>query len=102
MDRDHVMAALRAHEPEFRSVGVLSMSLFGSVARGEAMADSDIDLAVRLSGAFSHGGFDYFGHLDELETRLMQILGRKVDVVEEPVRKERLQKEIDKDRVFAF
>ena len=102
MDRDHVIATLRAYEPEFRAAGVLSMSLFGSVARGEALAGSDIDLAVRLGAGFSHGGFDYFGRLDELEKRLSQLLSSKVDVVEEPVRKERLQKEIDKDRVFAF
>ncbi len=102
MDRDRVIAALRAHEPEFRAIGVLGISLFGSVARGDTRADSDIDVAVRLSGSFSNGGFDYFGHLDDLEARLKHILGCKVDVVEEPVTKERLQLEIDKDRVVAF
>src|SRR5262245_13224297 len=102
MDRNSVIAALRAHEPEFRAAGVLSISLFGSVALGDALDNSDIDLAVRLSDGFSHGGFDYFGQLDELEARLTQILGHKVDVVEEPVRKKRFQTEIDKDRVFAF
>ncbi len=102
MDRDRVIAALRAHEPEFRAVGVAGISLFGSVARGDTSADSDIDVAVRLSASFSHGGFDYFGHLDELEARLKQILGGKVDVVEEPVKKVRLQREIDNDRVVAF
>jgi predicted nucleotidyltransferase len=34
MDRDHVIAALKAHEQELRTTGVLSVSLFGSVARG--------------------------------------------------------------------
>jgi predicted nucleotidyltransferase len=33
MERDHVIAALKAHEQELRMAGVLSVSLFGSVAR---------------------------------------------------------------------
>jgi len=40
--------------------------------------------------------------MEELERRLSKILGCKVDVVEEPVRKERFQKEIDRDRTLAF
>ncbi len=75
--------------------------MFGSVARGDAGQDSDVDLAVRLSENFSRGGFDYFGRMDELE-RLSAILGCKVDVIEEPARKERLQAAIDRDRIRAF
>ncbi len=102
MDRDRVIGVLRAHEGELRAAGVTSLSLFGSVARGEYAADSDIDVAVRLGDQFSNGGFRYFGRLDALEGRLAQILDRRVDVVEEPVREQRLQEEIEKDRVLAF
>ena len=101
MDRDQAITALRAHEPELRATGVKALSLFGSVARGESPAH-DVDVAVRLGETFSHGGFDYFSRLDELERHLSRILGCKVDVVEEPVRKERFQKEIDRDRACAF
>jgi predicted nucleotidyltransferase len=44
MKRDEVIATLRAHEPELRAAGVVRLSLFGSAARDEARADSDIDL----------------------------------------------------------
>jgi predicted nucleotidyltransferase len=40
--------------------------------------------------------------MDWLEERLAEILGCKVHVVEEPVRKARFQREIDRDRVLAF
>ena len=80
----------------------MSVSLFGSTARRES-APGDIDIAVRLAEDFSHGGFDYFGRLEDLERRsLSELLGCKVDVVEEPVRKERFQQEIDRDRALAF
>jgi predicted nucleotidyltransferase len=101
MDRDRVIAALKAHEEELRTTGVMSVSLFGSVARGEEFA-RDVDVAVRLSETFSAPGLNYFHRLDELEGRLSGILGCKVDVVEEPVRKKRFQTEIDRDRTLAF
>jgi uncharacterized protein len=101
MERERVLATLRQHEQEFRNSGVLGVSLFGSVARGESPAH-DVDLAVRLGKDFSRPGFDYFSRLSELERRLSEILGCKVDVLEEPVRKLRLQSEIDKDRAIAF
>jgi hypothetical protein len=36
MDRDLILERLRAHEPELRRLGISRLSLFGSVARGEA------------------------------------------------------------------
>jgi predicted nucleotidyltransferase len=101
MNRDQVIRALKAHEQELRAAGVVSASLFGSVARGENLAQ-DVDVVVRLGENFSAPGLDYISRLDDLESRLSEILGCKVDVVEEPVRKERFQKEIDRDRALAF
>ena len=101
MNRDQVIRALKAHEPELRAAGVVSVSLFGSVARGETPAH-DVDVVVRLGDNFSERGLDYIGRLDDLEQRLSEILGCKVDVVEEPVRKQRFQREIDRDRALAF
>jgi hypothetical protein len=98
---EQAIAALRAHEQEFRTAGVVGVSLFGSVARGENPTH-DVDLAVRLGENFSKPGLDFFSRLNDLEIRLSEILGCEVDVVEEPVRKPSLQREIDKDRAIAF
>ncbi len=102
MDRRQVIATLRDYEPELKAIGVLSASVFGSVARDEAGPDSDVDVAVRLSNEFSQGGLDYFWQLEQLQERLSRLLGCKVDVVTEPVRKEQLRAEIDRDRALAF
>jgi predicted nucleotidyltransferase len=102
MKLEPAINVLRDYEPELKAIGVVSVSVFGSVARDEAGPDSDIDVVVQLADDFSEGGFDYFGRMEELEQRLSVILGRKVDGIAEPVRKERLRTEIDRDRVFAF
>jgi predicted nucleotidyltransferase len=102
MDRQQIIATLRDYEPELKAIGVLSASVFGSVARGEAGPDSDVDIAVRLDNGFSQGGIDYFWQLEQLGDRLSRLLGRKVDVVPEPVRKERLKAAIDRDRALVF
>ena len=48
MDRETVIAKLRAHEEELKNAGVLHLSLFGSVACGAAGPDSDVDLIVEF------------------------------------------------------
>jgi predicted nucleotidyltransferase len=46
-----VIAALRAREYTPRQVGIMRLSLFGSVARNEAGPESDIDLAAEFNPA---------------------------------------------------
>ena len=99
---DAILARLRAHEAELRRTGVLSLSLFGSVARGDAGPKSDIDIVVRLSEDFAEGGFEYLGRLDDLRERLAQLVGREVDIVTEPIRKDRLRRNVEDNRVLAY
>lgn len=101
MERDRILAALRKHESELRAAGVEHLALFGSAARGDRDAH-DVDVAVQLREGFSRPGLDYIRSLDKLDLTLSTILGCPVDVVEEPVRKPRFQREIDRDRVLAF
>ena len=61
--------------PILKQAGVLKSSVFGSVARGEAKEDSDVDLLVELPENKSM--FD----LIRLEARLQEALNKKVDVV---------------------
>ena len=45
MDRLALVERLRAHEPELRANGILSLSVCGSAARGDDTVASDVDLA---------------------------------------------------------
>ena len=95
---DHVIATLRAHEAELRRAGIRRVSLFGSVARGDADADSDVDLAVELDPDACIGMFA----IGALERQLAALVGRKVDLLPEPVEKLRLRARIDRERRLAF
>lgn len=66
--REEVLAAAGAR-------GLSDVRLFGSVARGDAHAASDVDLLVHPGAASSV--FDLAGFMAEVE----EILGAKVDVV---------------------
>ena len=95
---ERVIATLRAHAAELRAAGVRTLSLFGSVARGDAGPDSDIDLLAE---------FDPAAHMDlirlaGLERELSALLGRAVQILSEPVEKPRLRANIARDRVRAF
>jgi hypothetical protein len=95
---EQVIATLRAHEAELRRAGIRHLSLFGSVARGDAAVDSDVDLVVELDPE-AHIGL--FG-LAALERRLAELVGRPVDLLPEPIEKPRLRANIDQDRRRAF
>ena len=76
LTREEAVERLVASEREIRALGVQRLALFGSVLRGEAGADSDVDLLVQFSpGAKT---FDRFLALFDL---LEERLGRRVELV---------------------
>jgi uncharacterized protein len=102
MERGRVLSIIREHTDELRAAGVLRLSLFGSVARDEATEESDVDVVVRLEDSIMKSGFGYFGAMEGVRLKLQEIIGRPVDVVSEPINKERLAREIERDRAVAF
>jgi len=102
MTKEEIIARLLKHRPELEAAGVEHVSLFGSVARDEATDESDIDVLVRLEDSIAHSGFGYFGALERLKDRLEAMFGKSVDVISEPIMKERLAREIERDKIVAF
>ena len=100
MKRATALDILKLHEAELKELGVVSVSLFGSTARDAATDQSDVDLAIRLTPG--PRGFPHLDRLDRLRARLSVLLGRPVDVVEEPTSRPRIQQEIERDRQLAF
>ena len=74
--REQTTDRLRAAEPEIRALGVKRLALFGSVVRGDAHADSDVDILVEFVPGQKN--FDRFMALSDL---LEQLLDRPVELV---------------------
>jgi len=102
MTKDEIIAKLLEHRSEFEAAGIMHMSLFGSVARGDDGPESDIDVAISLEDRVIQSGFGYFSTMEIVKERIEDITGRSVDVLSEPVQKERLRLELERDRVVAF
>lgn len=78
MGIDEVLGDKRARIREMaRAYGVYNVRVFGSVARGEARPDSDVDFLVDVQPGVGLGFFSLWGALEDL-------LGREVDLVTEP------------------
>jgi predicted nucleotidyltransferase len=62
MQRDAILRVLSSHQARLREMGVKSLALFGSVARGQAAEGSDVDLLVEFDRPVG-----YFHFLDVKE-----------------------------------
>ena len=94
----HPEALVEAAAPVLRRVaeesGYARLAVFGSVARGEARHDSDIDLLVEAPEGTSSFGFIRFKQLIE------QVLGRQIDLVDYGGLKPKLDDDIRRDAVL--
>ena len=75
--KDEILTALATLEKPLRERGLKSLAVFGSVIRGEARTDSDIDVLVDVEPDVRFSLIDLVALKDFLEDRL----NRKVDVV---------------------
>ena len=79
------------------------IALFGSVARGEATAESDLDVAVTFAEPVIQSGFGYFSAVEDLRRLLTRITGApSIDIVPEPLSKERFRRNVERDRAVAY
>lgn len=98
MDREQVIAKLRAHERQLKEAGIVRLSLFGSTARGDAGPDSDVDLLAAFDNTRRLSLLDVI----HIENQLADLLGCAVDLAEEGRLKPRVQKNAEAVVVRAF
>jgi predicted nucleotidyltransferase len=98
MDRNLVIAIPREHEAELKSVGVVRLSLFGSVARGDSTPQSDVDLMAEFDAAKK---FSVLGRV-HLENRLADLLGAKVDLAHMPMLRDGVRERAVRQAVLVF
>lgn len=97
-DLQYVLETLRAHETDLRRLGVTHAAVFGSVARGEAGTESDIDVLVDLDENRPMGIFEYA----RMKLYVSELLAGPSDVVNRRTLKPLLRSDILHDAVHAF
>ena len=92
--REEILRLLRHHKPAVEErFGVTRMSIFGSVARGDAGSASDIDVLVQFDGPATSARF--FG----LQFWLEDLTGRAVDLVTEKALRPELRTYVERNRI---
>ena len=96
MTLEEALRTLRAAKPLLDRYGVARIGVFGSVARGEAGPDSDVDVLVEFKPAHLPG-FGFF----RLERALAELFGRPVDLLTEEALHKLLHDKVMQEAVFA-
>jgi hypothetical protein len=98
MNKQDAIDILVGHQAELRARGVRHAALFGSLARGEAGPQSDIDIMIELAGDAS---LDIFAYV-ELKNFIAALFPEPVDVVNKDALKPYIRPPATADSIYAF
>ncbi len=98
MKKKQVLKILSEHKKELSLHGVKTIAVFGSVARGEDSAKSDVDILVEFNQDRYKIGLIAFVRL---RRRLEEILGTQVDLVTHNALKRQLKDKILNEAIYA-
>ncbi len=98
MNRDDIIAKLKACEADLQARGVEHAALFGSRTRGDNRPDSDIDIMVEIDENFPMDMFQYIGAVHVIE----DLFPLPADVSNRDAQKPHVRSSAVRDAVYAF
>ena len=93
-----VIRLLRSNRAELEKIGIRHAEIFGSVARGEDLPDSDVDILVDLDPAIVRDLFAY----SRVQRTLQDLVGRRVDIARRGRTRPELDADLIRDAVHAY
>jgi len=99
MKKDDVIATLRACEEDLRARGVRHAALFGSLARGTAGPESDLDILIEIDHTTVRDVYAYVGLAQHIAGLFPS---DKVDVINQNALKPSARAPAQSDAVYAF
>ena len=97
-DAQQILAVLRAAEPQLRAQGILHAALFGSRARGDARAGSDIDIMIETGPDSIPDMYAYAG----LKAAVAGLFPGPVDVVNRDFLNAAVRAACESELLYAF
>ena len=96
MRRAEALELVRSHQTQLQKLGVISLDLFGSVARDQANSQSDVDILVELEESI--GFFEFF----RIKHYLEDVLECPIDLGTADALKEHLREPILEEAIRVF
>ncbi len=96
MKRAEVLELVKSHQTQLQKLGVISLDLFGSVARDQANSQSDVDILVELEESI--GFFEFF----RIKHYLEDVLECPIDLGTADALKEHLREPILEEAIRVF
>jgi len=97
MEQARILTKLSENRQLLQAYGIKDIRLFGSVARGEAGAGSDVDLLVEFDPSAHIGMFEF----SRLRRELSQLLGCKVDLATPDALHKSMKEDILREAIHA-
>jgi hypothetical protein len=96
--KDDALHVLREHKAKLKAHGIRRAAVFGSVSRGEARPDSDLDILIEIDDPERLTVFDYV----RMKRAVAELFPGRVDVVNAAGLKAGLGRSVRRDAIYAF
>jgi uncharacterized protein len=98
MKKQEIIGVLQKNADALRALGIRHAAVFGSVARGDARTESDIDIMIELDPQAKIGVFEYA----EIKLYIEGLFEGPVDVVDREALKPTIRAPATSDAIYAF
>lgn len=95
IERERILQTLQQNSAQLQDMGVKTLAVFGSVARGEATSQSDVDILVSFEGAAT------FDKYMDVKIYLEDQLNCTIDLVVAEALHKRIQPYVEQEAVYV-